>query len=93
MGNKVSKLEEEAALLEASGEVIFVPWFFNTFIYILYKLFSFSLLQAEVAEFHKLKLEIAQHEKNLMSEITRPERILYYLGSGRLVCAKDVHSS
>ncbi|XP_044463996.1 DExH-box ATP-dependent RNA helicase DExH10 isoform X1 [Mangifera indica] len=64
MGNKVSKLEEEAALLEASGE-------------------------AEVAEFHKLKLEIAQHEKKLMSEITRPERVLYYLGSGRLVKVRE----
>ncbi|KAJ0090258.1 hypothetical protein Patl1_14028 [Pistacia atlantica] len=64
MGNKVSKLEEEAAFLEASGEV-------------------------EVAEFHKLKLEIAQHEKKLMSEITRPERVLYYLGSGRLVKVRE----
>ncbi|XP_031268188.1 DExH-box ATP-dependent RNA helicase DExH10 [Pistacia vera] len=64
MGNKVSKLEEEAAFLETSGEV-------------------------EVAEFHKLKLEIAQHEKKLMSEITRPERVLYYLGSGRLVKVRE----
>ncbi|KAJ0030002.1 hypothetical protein Pint_13899 [Pistacia integerrima] len=64
MGNKVSKLEEEAAFLESSGEV-------------------------EVAEFHKLKLEIAQHEKKLMSEITRPERVLYYLGSGRLVKVRE----
>lgn len=44
-------------------------------------------MQAEVAEYHKLKLEIAQLEKKLMSEITRPERILYYLDPGRLVSA------
>ncbi|XP_022753463.1 DExH-box ATP-dependent RNA helicase DExH10 isoform X4 [Durio zibethinus] len=59
IGKKVSRLEQEAALLDASGE-------------------------AEVAEYHKLKLEIAQLEKKLMSEITRPERVLYYLDPGRL---------
>ncbi|KAH7510902.1 hypothetical protein JRO89_XSUnG0241800 [Xanthoceras sorbifolium] len=64
MGKKVSKLEEEAALLDASGE-------------------------AEVAEYHKLKLDLAQLEKKLMSEITRPERVLYYLGSGRLLTSDD----
>ena len=45
-------------------------------------------VQAEVAEYHKLKLEIAQLEKKLMSEITRPERVLYYLDPGRLVRAQ-----
>ncbi|PPD84992.1 hypothetical protein GOBAR_DD18064 [Gossypium barbadense] len=60
IGKKVSKLEQEADLLDASGE-------------------------AEVAEYHKLKLELAQLEKKLMSEITRPERVLYYLDPGRLV--------
>ncbi|KAH9728397.1 DExH-box ATP-dependent RNA helicase DExH10 [Citrus sinensis] len=64
IGKKVSKLEEEAALLDASGE-------------------------AEVAEYHKLKLDIAQLEKKLMSEITRPERVLYYLGSGRLIKVRE----
>ncbi|KAK1577381.1 hypothetical protein Q3G72_021268 [Acer saccharum] len=64
MGKKVSKLEEEAALLDASGE-------------------------AEVAEYHKLKLDLAQLEKKLMSEITRPERVLYYLGSGRLIKVRE----
>ncbi|KAJ4709181.1 DExH-box ATP-dependent RNA helicase [Melia azedarach] len=64
MGNKVSKLEQEAALLDASGE-------------------------AEVAEYHKVKLEVAQLEKKLMSEITRPERVLYYLGSGRLIKVRE----
>lgn len=40
-----------------------------------------------MAEYHKLKLEIAQLEKKMMAEITRPERVLYYLLPGRLVCA------
>ncbi|XP_075083986.1 DExH-box ATP-dependent RNA helicase DExH10-like [Nicotiana tabacum] len=60
IGKKVSKLEEEAEMLDASGE-------------------------AEVAEYHKLKLEIAQREKKLMAEITRPERVLHFLLPGRLV--------
>ncbi|XP_049403170.1 DExH-box ATP-dependent RNA helicase DExH10-like [Solanum stenotomum] len=60
IGKKVSKLEEEAAKLDASGE-------------------------GEVAEYHKLKLEIAQREKKLMAEITRPERVLHFLLPGRLV--------
>lgn len=64
IGKTVSKLEEEAASLDASGE-------------------------AEVAEYHKLKLDIAQLEKKLMSEITRPERVLYYLGSGRLIKVRE----
>ncbi|XP_009768799.1 DExH-box ATP-dependent RNA helicase DExH10 [Nicotiana tabacum] len=64
IGKKVSKLEEEAATLDASGE-------------------------AEVAGFHKLKLEIAQFEKKLMAEITRPERVLYFLLPGRLVKVRE----
>ncbi|XP_027070815.2 DExH-box ATP-dependent RNA helicase DExH10 [Coffea eugenioides] len=64
IGKKVSKLEEEAAKLDASGE-------------------------AEVAEYHKLKLEIAHHEKKLMAEITQPERILYFLQPGRLVKVRE----
>ncbi|XVE71946.1 hypothetical protein DITRI_Ditri10aG0191600 [Diplodiscus trichospermus] len=64
IGKKVSKLEQEAALLDASGE-------------------------AEVAEYHKLKLEIAQLEKKLMAEITRPERVLYYLDPGRLIKVRE----
>lgn len=39
-----------------------------------------------MAEYHKLKLEIAQLEKKMMTEITRPERVLYFLLPGRLVC-------
>ncbi|XP_010541963.1 PREDICTED: DExH-box ATP-dependent RNA helicase DExH10 isoform X2 [Tarenaya hassleriana] len=64
MGKKVSKLEEEAAILDASGE-------------------------AEVAEYHKLKLDIAQLEKKLMSEITRPERVLCFLDTGRLIKIRE----
>ncbi|XP_077215010.1 DExH-box ATP-dependent RNA helicase DExH10-like [Tasmannia lanceolata] len=64
IGNKVSKLEKEAAMLDASGEV-------------------------EVAEYHKLRLDIAQLEKRMMSEITRPERVLYFLLPGRLVKVRD----
>ncbi|KAK4343922.1 hypothetical protein RND71_037016 [Anisodus tanguticus] len=64
IGKKVSKLEEEAALLDASGE-------------------------DEVAGYHKLRLEIAQFEKKLMAEITRPERVLYFLLPGRLVKVRE----
>ncbi|KAF2296910.1 hypothetical protein GH714_012174 [Hevea brasiliensis] len=64
IGKKVSKLEEEAAVLDASGE-------------------------AEVAEYHKLKLEMAQLEKKMMAEITRPERVLYYLCTGRLIKVRE----
>lgn len=64
IGKKVSKLEHEAAMLDASGE-------------------------AEVAEYHKLRLDIAQLEKKMMSEITRPERVLYFLLPGRLVKVRE----
>ncbi|KAL6985027.1 Helix-loop-helix protein 2 [Sarracenia purpurea var. burkii] len=63
-GKKISKLEEEAAMLDASVEV-------------------------EVAEYHKLKLDIAQLEKKMMAEITRPERVLYFLLPGRLVKVRE----
>ncbi|ESQ49105.1 hypothetical protein EUTSA_v10019987mg [Eutrema salsugineum] len=62
--SKVSKLEEEAAILDASG-------------------------QAEVAEYHKLKLDIAPLEKKLMSEIIRPERVLCFLDTGRLIKIRE----
>lgn len=64
IGERVSKLEKEASLLDASG-------------------------QAEVAEYHKIRLDIAQLEKMMMSEITRPERILFFLLPGRLVKIRD----
>ncbi|XP_038700399.1 DExH-box ATP-dependent RNA helicase DExH10-like isoform X2 [Tripterygium wilfordii] len=61
---KVSKLEEESVMLDASGE-------------------------AEVAEYHKLKLDLGHLEKKMMSEMTRPERVLYYLRPGRLVKVRE----
>ncbi|WOG90986.1 hypothetical protein DCAR_0310234 [Daucus carota subsp. sativus] len=64
IGNKVTELEKEAALLDASGE-------------------------AQVAEYHNLKLEIGHLEKKMMAEITRPERVLYYLLPGRLVKVRE----
>jgi ATP-dependent RNA helicase DOB1 len=64
LGKKVLKLEEEAAMLDASGE-------------------------AEVAEYHKLKLDIANIEKKMMEEMTRPERVLYFLLPGRLVKVRE----
>nr|KYP67548.1 Superkiller viralicidic activity 2-like 2 [Cajanus cajan] len=64
MGKKVSLLEQEVALLDASGE-------------------------AEVSEYHKLKLEIAQLEKKMMSKIIRPEIILYFLVPGRLIKVRE----
>ncbi|KAL2944150.1 DExH-box ATP-dependent RNA helicase DExH10, partial [Bienertia sinuspersici] len=60
IGNKIEKLEQEAATLDASRE-------------------------SEVAEYHKQRLDLALLEKKIMSEITRPERVLYYLLPGRLV--------
>ena len=42
-------------------------------------------MYAQVSEYHKLKLEIAQLEKKIMSKIMRPEIILYFLVPGRLV--------
>ncbi|KAL8552383.1 hypothetical protein ACS0TY_001178 [Phlomoides rotata] len=59
IGKKVSLLEEEAAVLDASVE-------------------------AEVAEYHRLKIEIAELEKKMMAEITQPERVLSFLLPGRL---------
>ncbi|KAF5188051.1 Exosome rna helicase mtr4 [Thalictrum thalictroides] len=64
IGEKVSKLQKEASLLDASGE-------------------------AEVAEYHKIRLDIAQLEKKMMSEITTPERVLYFFLPGRLVKIRD----
>ncbi|XP_014509289.1 DExH-box ATP-dependent RNA helicase DExH10 [Vigna radiata var. radiata] len=61
---RVSKLEQEVNLLDASGE-------------------------AEVSEYHKLKLEIAQLEKKMMAKIIRPEIILYFLVPGRLVKIRE----
>ncbi|KAL8492716.1 hypothetical protein ACS0TY_024058 [Phlomoides rotata] len=64
IGKKVSLLEEEAAVLDASGE-------------------------AEVAEYHRLKIEMAELEKKMMAEITQPERVLSFLLPGRLVKVRE----
>ncbi|KAK2972595.1 hypothetical protein RJ640_007767 [Escallonia rubra] len=64
IGNKVSKLEEEAATLDASVE-------------------------AEVAEYHQLRLSLTQLEKKMMAETTRPERVLSFLLPGRLVKIRE----
>ncbi|XP_076910487.1 DExH-box ATP-dependent RNA helicase DExH10-like [Bidens hawaiensis] len=45
--------------------------------------------EADVAEYHKLKLEISELEKKMMSELTKPERALYFLLPGRLVKVKE----
>lgn len=44
-----------------------------------------------VGEYHKLKLDIVELEKKMMAEITRPERVLYFLLPGRLVCDENDH--
>ncbi|CAN0901306.1 DExH-box ATP-dependent RNA helicase DExH10 [Linum grandiflorum] len=64
IGNKVSKLEQEATILGTKGD-------------------------DKVAEYHKLKLDIVQLEKKMMTEITRPERVLYFLCPGRLVRVRE----
>ncbi|KAG6428501.1 hypothetical protein SASPL_112753 [Salvia splendens] len=64
IGKKVSQLEQEAAVLDASGE-------------------------AEVAEYHRLKLDLAQLEKKMMAVITQPERVLSFLLPGRLVKVRE----
>ncbi|CAI9099042.1 OLC1v1035803C1 [Oldenlandia corymbosa var. corymbosa] len=45
--------------------------------------------EAEVAEYHKLKLELRELEKKLMAEILRPERVLHFLQPGRLVKVQE----
>ncbi|KAK9699590.1 hypothetical protein RND81_08G183900 [Saponaria officinalis] len=45
--------------------------------------------ESEVGEYHKLRLDLAHLEKRMMSEITRPERVLHYLLPGRLVKIRE----
>lgn len=45
--------------------------------------------EAEVSEYHKLKLDLAQLEKKMMSQIIRPEMILYFLVPGRLIKVRE----
>uniref|UniRef100_A0A453AZU2 Uncharacterized protein n=1 Tax=Aegilops tauschii subsp. strangulata TaxID=200361 RepID=A0A453AZU2_AEGTS len=61
---KITKLENEATLLDSSGE-------------------------NDLAEYHKLGLDISELEKKIMSEMIRPERALLYLVPGRLVKVRD----
>ncbi|XP_002963518.2 DExH-box ATP-dependent RNA helicase DExH10 [Selaginella moellendorffii] len=64
MENRINKLEQEAALLDAAGE-------------------------ETVAEYHRLRLKLAELERQLMSEIIRPDRIIVFLQPGRLVKVRD----
>ncbi|KAM0828724.1 hypothetical protein ACQ4PT_067356 [Festuca glaucescens] len=43
----------------------------------------------DLAEYHKLVLDISELEKKIMSEMIRPERALLYLVPGRLVKVRD----
>ncbi|KAJ3696285.1 hypothetical protein LUZ60_001662 [Juncus effusus] len=45
--------------------------------------------EADITEYHKLQLDVAELEKKIMSEIIRPERVLLYLVPGRLVKVRD----
>uniref|UniRef100_A0A1D1YM54 Superkiller viralicidic activity 2-like 2 n=1 Tax=Anthurium amnicola TaxID=1678845 RepID=A0A1D1YM54_9ARAE len=45
--------------------------------------------EAELSEYHKLELDLAELEKRIMSEIARPERALLFLCTGRLVKVRD----
>lgn len=65
---------------------------FNLMFVILVSSHLLNYLQAEVGEYHKLQLDIGQHEKKLMSEIIRPERVLCFLDTGRLVSFINIDS-
>ncbi|AQK90667.1 DExH-box ATP-dependent RNA helicase DExH10 [Zea mays] len=45
--------------------------------------------ETDLAEYHKLGLDISELEKKIMSEMIRPERALLYLVPGRLVRVRD----
>lgn len=49
-------------------------------------------MQTDLAEYHKLGLDISELEKKIMSEMIRPERALLYLVPGRLVGSSIFHS-
>jgi ATP-dependent RNA helicase DOB1 len=38
-----------------------------------------------MAEYHSLRIKVAQLEKQMMAEVLRPERVLLFLKPGRLV--------
>jgi hypothetical protein len=48
-------------------------------------------VQTDLAEYHKLGLDISELEKKIMSEMIRPERALLYLVPGRLVGNSTLH--
>lgn len=50
------------------------------------------LVQTDLAEYHKLGLDISELEKKIMSEMIRPERALLYLVPGRLVGNSIFHN-
>lgn len=45
--------------------------------------------EVEVKEYHNLKLEVAQLEKKMMVEMTKPEKVLHFLLPGRLVKVRE----
>ncbi|KAK1417049.1 hypothetical protein QVD17_26171 [Tagetes erecta] len=45
--------------------------------------------EADVAEYHMLKLKLSELEKKMMAELTKPERALYFLLPGRLVKIRE----
>jgi len=47
--------------------------------------------ETDLAEYHKLGLDISELEKKIMSEMIRPERALLYLVPGRLVGNSTLH--
>lgn len=38
-----------------------------------------------MAEYHSLRIKLAQLEKQMMAEVLRPERVLLFMKPGRLV--------
>lgn len=54
----------------------------------IFSLFSFVwvlVMQASMAEYHALRLRLAQLEKQMMGEVLQPERVLLFMKPGRLV--------
>ncbi|KAG0627922.1 hypothetical protein M758_2G238400 [Ceratodon purpureus] len=45
--------------------------------------------EASMAEYHSLRIKVAQLEKQMMAEVLRPERVLLFLKPGRLVKIRD----
>ncbi|XP_024386921.1 DExH-box ATP-dependent RNA helicase DExH10 [Physcomitrium patens] len=45
--------------------------------------------ESSMAEYHSLRLKLAQLEKKMMAEVLRPERVLLFMKPGRLVKIRD----